>query len=73
MGELLQEGTVKWFDATRGYGFITTQDGDDIFVHYSFIPGEGYRELEQGMKVKFDLVVSNKGPQAHNVYALIES
>ncbi len=61
------DGIVKWFDSIKGYGFITSQDGADIFVHYTAIPGEGYRTLTQGEKVQFDLVISNKGPQARNV------
>jgi CspA family cold shock protein len=61
------DGVVKWFDSEKGYGFITTQDGKDVFVHYSAIPGEGFRKLEQGDKVIFDLVISRKGPQAKNV------
>ena len=63
----MADGIVKWFDSKKGYGFITTQDGKDVFVHYSAIPGEGFRKLEQGEKVIFDLVVSRKGPQAKNV------
>jgi CspA family cold shock protein len=61
------EGVVKWFDPKKGYGFITTQDGKDVFVHYTFIPGDGYRKLEQGEKVIFELVNSHRGPQARNV------
>jgi len=64
------DGIVKWFDASKGYGFITTQDGSDVFVHYTAIPGEGYRTLNQGEKVRFDLVISHKGPQARNVLSL---
>ena len=67
MEVITTEGTVKWFDAHKGYGFITTQEGEDIFVHYTFIPGDGYRKLEPGEMVQFDLVRSNRGPQARNV------
>lgn len=63
----MADGIVKWFDPEKGYGFITSQDGSDIFVHYTAIPGEGYRTLNQGEKVQFDLIISNKGPQARNV------
>jgi CspA family cold shock protein len=61
------EGVVKWFDPRKGYGFITTPEGEDIFVHYTFIPGDGYRALEPGEKVCFELVRSSRGPQARNV------
>jgi CspA family cold shock protein len=61
------DGIVKWFDPEKGYGFITSKDGADIFVHYTAIPGEGYRTLTPGEKVQFDLIISNKGPQAKNV------
>lgn len=64
------EGVVKWFDARKGYGFITTPDGDDVFVHYTFIPGDGYRRLEQGERVQFELVKSNRGLQARNVLSI---
>ena len=63
----MADGIVKWFDSEKGYGFITTQDGKDVFVHYTAIPGEGFRTLNQGEKVQFDLVISHKGPQARNV------
>ncbi len=69
----MPEGTVKWFDSSKGYGFITTPDGEDIFVHYTFIPGDGYRKLEQGEKVVFELVKSHKGPQARNVFSVSEA
>lgn len=64
------DGIVKWFDSSKGYGFITTQDGKDVFVHYSAIPGEGYRTLNQGEKVQFEMVISHKGPQARNVLSM---
>jgi len=61
-------GTVKWFDSKKGFGFITGQDGNaDIFVHYSNIEGEGFRSLRDGEEVDYELVDSDKGPQARNV------
>jgi cold shock protein len=60
-------GTVKWFNAQKGYGFITTEDGKDVFVHYSGIVTEGFKSLEQGEKVQFDLTQGDKGDQAINV------
>lgn len=69
MAERLQ-GTVKWFSAEKGYGFITREDGDDIFVHYSAIESGGYRTLEQGDRVEFEITQGQKGPQAGNVVQL---
>jgi len=63
-------GKVKWFNAQKGYGFITRDDGGDVFVHYSAIKGQGYRALEEGQKVEFDVVQGEKGPQAANVNVL---
>jgi CspA family cold shock protein len=60
-------GTVKWFNNTKGYGFIGRDDGPDVFVHYSAILGEGYRTLAEGDLVKFEIVQGTKGPQAANV------
>ena len=60
-------GTVKWFSAEKGFGFITQEDGPDVFVHFSAIVGEGYRNLEENQKVEFDLGQGPKGPQAQNV------
>jgi len=61
-------GTVKWFSAEKGYGFITPDEGGkDVFVHYSAIQAEGYRSLNEGQKVEYEVVQGQKGPQAANV------
>ena len=60
-------GTVKWFNPDKGYGFITQENGPDVFVHFSAITGEGYRNLEENQKVEFDVTQGDKGPQATNV------
>lgn len=60
-------GTVKWFSAEKGYGFIEQEEGPDIFVHYSAIAGQGYRSLEQGETVEFTIIEGQKGKQASNV------
>jgi cold shock protein len=60
-------GTVKWFSPEKGFGFITQQDGPDVFVHFSAIEGEGYKNLEEGQSVEFDVTEGQKGPQAANV------
>ena len=60
-------GTVKWFNAEKGYGFISREGGSDLFVHYSAIEGQGYRTLEEGQAVEFDVTDGQKGPQAANV------
>lgn len=65
-----ENGTVKWFNNTKGYGFITRDSGGDIFVHYSAITGEGYRSLNEGQRVEFAVVEDTKGPRAHDVVAL---
>ena len=64
------EGVVKWFDARKGYGFITTPDGDDVFVHYSEIQGSGFRSLSAGERVEFSVKQSDKGPRAAEVKSL---
>jgi cold shock protein len=61
------EGTVKWFNAAKGYGFIARDQGKDVFVHYSAIQMDGYRALAEGDKVEFEIVDGDKGPQAENV------
>ena len=60
-------GKVKWFNAEKGYGFITSDEGKDIFVHYSAIQADGFRSLEEGQKVSFEIVESARGQQAANV------
>lgn len=63
-------GIVKWFNDSKGYGFITQTDGGDVFVHYSAIVGDGFKTLAEGQQVEFDLLDSGKGPQAANVIKL---
>ena len=63
-------GTVKWFNAEKGYGFITTDEGNDVFAHFSQINKEGFKTLEEGEKVSFDVVEGAKGPQAENISVL---
>lgn len=60
-------GKVKWFNAEKGFGFIAREDGDDVFVHFSAIQGDGFKTLEEGQKVTFDIVQGNRGDQAANV------
>jgi CspA family cold shock protein len=60
-------GTVKFFNADKGYGFISRETGDDVFVHYSNIQGEGYKSLDEGQKVEFDVAPGRKGEEAQNV------
>ncbi len=62
-----ERGTVKWFNATKGYGFIQREQGGDVFVHFSAIQGEGYRSLNEGEAVEFDVTEGPKGLQAANV------
>jgi len=61
------EGTVKWFNNSRGYGFVGRENGPDVFVHYSGIAGDGYRTLQEGDRITFEIVQGPKGPQAANV------
>ena len=66
-----ETGSVKWFDNAKGFGFIVREGGDDVFVHFSSIRGEGYRSLEEGQQVEFEVVEGQKGPQAQDVVALV--
>ena len=66
-----EEGTVKWFNATKGYGFITRASGDDVFVHYSAIESDGYKTLNEGQRVEFTITQGPKGLAATNVTASV--
>lgn len=71
MEEKMTKGTVKWFNATKGFGFLTTEDGQDVFVHYTALEGNGeFRTLDEGQAVEFEIVEADKGPQASNVVKL---
>ncbi|MFD1065831.1 MULTISPECIES: cold-shock protein [Oceanobacillus] len=63
----MNTGSVKWFNAEKGFGFIEVEGGDDVFVHFSAIQGEGFKTLEEGQTVTFDIEEGNRGPQAANV------
>ncbi|NLB80980.1 MAG: cold shock domain-containing protein [Clostridiaceae bacterium] len=63
----MQKGKVKWFNAEKGYGFIESEDGTDVFVHFSAIAMEGYKVLDEGTEVQFEVIEGAKGPQAANV------
>ena len=63
----MPSGTVKWFNAEKGFGFITQPDGEDVFVHFKAIAGDGFKSLDEGQKVEFDIVKGPKGLQAANV------
>jgi CspA family cold shock protein len=66
-GKTMQNGKVKWFNSEKGFGFIEVEGGDDVFVHFSAITGEGFKTLEEGQEVNFEIVEGNRGPQAANV------
>ena len=66
----MEKGTIKWFNAEKGFGFIERESGDDVFVHFSAIQGEGFKTLEEGQDVEFEIVDGNRGPQAANVVKL---
>ncbi|MBI5971667.1 cold-shock protein [Staphylococcus devriesei] len=66
----MNNGTVKWFNADKGFGFIEREDGDDVFVHFSGIAGEGFKTLEEGQKVDFDITEGQRGEQATNVVVM---
>lgn len=66
----MPKGHVKWFNASKGYGFITQEDGKDIFVHFTAISGDGFKSLEEGQEVEFEVTTGAKGPQAANVVKL---
>jgi len=64
------KGTVKWFNAEKGYGFIQSEEGNDVFVHFSAITGDGFKTLDEGQQVEFDITQGNRGAQAANVVKL---
>lgn len=67
---MTQTGTVKWFNAEKGFGFIEVEEGNDVFVHFSAIVGEGFKTLDEGQSVEFEIVEGDRGPQAANVVKL---
>jgi CspA family cold shock protein len=66
----MHQGTVKWFNAEKGFGFVEVEGGNDVFVHFSAIQSEGFKTLEEGQRVEFEIVEGDRGPQAANVVRL---
>ena len=66
----MTQGTVKWFNAEKGFGFIEVEGGNDVFVHFSAIQGDGFKSLDEGQKVEFEVEEGNRGPQATNIAKL---
>lgn len=66
----MEKGTVKWFNAEKGFGFIQRENGEDVFVHFSAIQSEGFKSLDEGQRVEFNVVKGQRGPQAENVVKL---
>lgn len=66
----MEQGTVKWFNAEKGFGFITQENGSDVFAHFSEIQSDGYKSLDEGQKVEFDVTDGQRGPQASNITKL---
>lgn len=66
----MQNGKVKWFSNEKGYGFLEIENGEDIFIHFTAIQGDGYKTLDEGQSVTFEVVEGNRGPQATNVQTL---
>ena len=66
----MKQGTVKWFNAEKGFGFIEVEGGDDVFAHFSAIQGEGFKSLDEGQKVEFEVEEGQRGPQAANIVKL---
>ncbi|NQX67012.1 cold-shock protein [Paenibacillus alba] len=66
----METGTVKWFNAEKGFGFIEMEGGNDVFVHFSAIQGDGFKSLDEGNRVEFNVAQGNRGPQAENVVKL---
>lgn len=69
----MEQGTVKWFNAEKGFGFIERENGDDVFVHFSAIQGDGFKSLDEGQAVTFDVEEGQRGPQAANVQKLVRT